>query len=169
MILRASLSPPHAAQDRRRAERRTLRLVIAAARADEWCDVIIHDLTANGLRIETAAPLGVGETITLELPGTRPADARIAWQHDTSFGCEFTTPIPQAAVSAALLQAPFEHPDWALAARLEEVDLGIGATTDDVARWHERFVEQSVASGDRLVGFRRGPGGRIVAMIARGS
>lgn len=169
MMLRARLSLPEAAGDRRRAGRRTLRLAISASRAGEWADTVIHDLTAHGMRIETAAALAIGERIAFELPETPAVQARIVWKSDMSFGCEFDSPVSQATVSAALLQAPFDHPDWALSTRLEEVDLGQDISAEAVARWHARFEQDSKASGDRLVGFRRGLNGRILAMIARGA
>lgn len=169
MILRARLSTPQTAADRRRATRRTLRLEISASHGGQGSEAVIRDLTEHGLRMETDAKLTLGEGILFELPGLKPVEARVAWQSGTTFGCEFATPIPQAAVSAALLQAPFDHPDWAVSTRLEEVDLGAGISLEEIARWHARFEQDSKASGDRLVGFRRGRGGHVLAMIARGN
>jgi hypothetical protein len=48
----------------------------------------------------------VGESFELELPEAGAVIARVVWQRGREFGCEFDTPVPKSAVSAALLRSP---------------------------------------------------------------
>lgn len=106
----AELSEPEEATDRRGAARRTLRLVVRAAHARITDEVLILDLSTTGLMIETAAPLAIGEMIEVELQEVGAIPARVIWQRDAYFGCEFLTRAPVAAVSAALLRSAPNKP-----------------------------------------------------------
>ena len=132
-----------AGDHRREGERRTLRLEAegvtdAGARAE----VVIHNLSENGLLLETAAALAVGEEIDIELPhvGTTPAIAR--WRSGRLLGCEFVAPLSPAALSAAHLRsvpaaalgpAPATLPDAGFAARLQRLRKARGLTLAQVA------------------------------------
>ena len=72
-------------------------------------EVVIHDLSATGILIETGADLATFEQLHLDLPEVGPTVATVIWNSGHYFGCEFHQPIPQAAISAALLQSPFEQ------------------------------------------------------------
>lgn len=39
------------------------------------------------------------------MPETEPSTARVVWENDEFFGCEFDSPLPPAAVSAARLRS----------------------------------------------------------------
>jgi hypothetical protein len=100
----AEISEPDEAVDRRGSTRRRLRLVARAAHARTTNEVLILDLSTTGLMIETATRLRIGDQLEVELPDAGPVIARVIWQRDTYFGCEFLVRAPVAAISAALLR-----------------------------------------------------------------
>lgn len=104
--LLAHITDPVETTDRRRMQRRTLRLDVAARSEKTESDVVIRDLSRTGLLLETDAPFAVGETFILVLPELGAAPARIVRNEGKSFGCEFLSPVPASAISAALLKAP---------------------------------------------------------------
>jgi hypothetical protein len=109
VALRAEISQAEVTLDRRGAPRRTLRLAAQIAETQTTREVLILDLSTMGLMIETAIALTIGETIEVELPHVGPISARVIWNREAYFGCEFLSPVPAAAVSAALLRsAPLE-------------------------------------------------------------
>lgn len=103
--LLAHIADPGETTDRRRTRRRTLRLDVAARTATAESAVIIRNLSRTGLLIETGAGFAIGETFLLVLPELGAAPARVVRQDDRLFGCEFLTPVPASAISAALLKA----------------------------------------------------------------
>lgn len=105
-FLLAHIADPVETTDRRRTTRRTLRLDVAARSATAETAVIIRNLSRTGLLIETDAGFSIGETFLLVLPELGAAPARVVRSDGTFFGCEFLTPVPASAISAALLKAP---------------------------------------------------------------
>lgn len=101
----AEISEPDEAADRRGSTRRTLRLLVWAAHARTTNEVLILDLSTTGLMLETATHLRIGDLLEVELPNAGQVTARVIWQRDTYFGCEFLRPAPVAAIGAALLGA----------------------------------------------------------------
>lgn len=94
-----------AEQDRRRSARRRLLLEIDAAPGSGHTGaVLVHDISATGMLVECDAALPEGETIEVDLPQAGPTLARIAWQSGQFHGCEFATPLSEAALSAARLK-----------------------------------------------------------------
>lgn len=106
--LLAHIADPVETTDRRRMQRRTLRLDVAARSATTESAVVIRDLSRTGLLIETDAPFAIGETFILVLPELGAAPARIIRNEGKSFGCEFLSPVPASAISAAMLKAPYD-------------------------------------------------------------
>jgi hypothetical protein len=100
---------PLGSENRRYASRRALRL--GATLADSGVEVLIHDLSPTGLLIETAHPLGQGETLFVDLPERGPTAASVAWSSGRFHGCAFELSIPAATVSAALLRSPAVKPE----------------------------------------------------------
>lgn len=92
--------------EERGAARRPLRLEVAAARAGSGANALIHNLSETGLLLETSLALTTGETLRTELPHAGVVDLVVVWSRASLFGCEFTSPISRAAVSAALLLSP---------------------------------------------------------------
>jgi len=106
MSLRAHLEAGTEAEERRSSPRRRLRLQAEGALATGDTQVVIHDLSEEGLLIESAVPLGEGELLEVMIPEAGSAQATVAWASDRFFGCKFNEPISTAAVSAALLRSP---------------------------------------------------------------
>jgi hypothetical protein len=98
------------AGDARRSSRRGLRLRVAASVAEASADALIHNLSEEGLLLETAASLQVGDRVDVELPRSRGAAAVVMWTRDNLYGCKFEREISRATVSAALLLSPAKVP-----------------------------------------------------------
>lgn len=99
-----------AAEDYRGAARRTLRLALPASAASQpETTVLIRDLSELGFMIETSAELAVGETFQIDLPEAGLSEARVIWNRESYFGCEFLSRVSKGAVSAALLRTPIEQ------------------------------------------------------------
>ena len=107
--LLAHIADPVETTDRRRTTRRTLRLDVAARTATTESAVIIRNLSRTGLLIETGAGFSIGETFLLVLPELGAAPARVVRHDGRLFGCEFLTPVPASAISAALLKAAHDE------------------------------------------------------------
>ena len=105
--LRAQLDVGPEAGERRSSSRRKLRLDAEGASASALqTQVIIHDLSEDGLLVESPIGLEQGETIEVVIPEAGTAQAKVAWSSGRFFGCRFSNPISTAAVSAALLRSP---------------------------------------------------------------
>lgn len=114
--------------ERRRMHRRTLRLDVAAQTAAAEALVVIRNLSRTGLLIETGAGFQVGETFILVLPEAGATPARVVRGDGRIFGCEFLSPIPASAISAALLKtAPEAGTDPAPAGAETRTDGASGA------------------------------------------
>jgi hypothetical protein len=130
--------------DQRGAARRTLNLQVGSQYLDAEALVLIHNLSQNGLLIETLAPLGLGETIEVELPRAGATPARIVRRDGDHYGCRFISPISRGAVSAALLRSP--------AAARAEAPAPQAVTMADVLRedmWRE--IEQEIGPIERAL------------------
>ena len=51
--------------------------------------------------------------LDIDLPEIGPCPARVVWRSDDFFGCRLRTPLPKAAMSAALLKS-YLRPDQAV-------------------------------------------------------
>ena len=94
------------AQDRRSGPRRRIVLGSVALRGDspeEARPVTIHNISSQGLLLESGAPLGVGETVALELPEAGERAVEIVWKSGRLYGGRFAEPLTEAALSAAEL------------------------------------------------------------------
>lgn len=105
MSLLAHLEPERATSERRRSARRMLRLELEP-QGSAGSRVVIHDLSEQGMLLETDARLVDGETVDLVIPGAGSAEAAVIWNSGRYFGCRFENPLTSAAVSAALLRSP---------------------------------------------------------------
>ena len=107
MPLRAQLEIEPTAGERRSTPRRKLRLEAAGASASSaQTQVVIHDLSEEGLLVESPVPLADGELLEVVIPEAGTAQAEVTWNSGRFFGCKFKQPISTAAVSAALLRSP---------------------------------------------------------------
>ncbi|MBO9695795.1 MAG: PilZ domain-containing protein [Sphingopyxis sp.] len=119
--LLAHIAEPAQTTDRRRMRRRTLRLDVAARSETAESAIIIRNLSRTGLLIETGAAFAVGETFLLVLPELGAVAARVVRNDGGLFGCEFLSPVPASAISAAMLKAPHED-EAGVAAEAAEPD-----------------------------------------------
>ena len=85
-----------------------LKLNLDISLAGSGTEVVIHDLSSDGMLVETAVSLKKGARLQVELPEAGATIARVVWNSGDYFGCQFDKPIPKAALSAALLRNPFE-------------------------------------------------------------
>jgi hypothetical protein len=90
--------------NQRTARRRKLHLGSALSLTGDR--VVIHDLSREGILIETSAKLCKSDLLQVDLPEFGAANARVVWSSGNFFGCEFHGRIPKMAVSAALLRSP---------------------------------------------------------------
>ena len=68
--------------------------------------VLIHNLSATGMLIETASDLDIGQRIAVTLPEAPDCTATIVWRSEALAGCRFDRPLSRAALSAARLRNP---------------------------------------------------------------
>lgn len=108
--VRASLEAKAPNSTRRSAPRRKLSLQAHGSAASGATDVLILDVSTTGLLLKTAGNLTKGETIELGIPEMVGVRAVVKWASGQLFGCQFKDPISTAAVSAALLRAPYAPP-----------------------------------------------------------
>ena len=107
MSLRANLETESRAGERRSAPRRKLRLQAEGASTSAGDSlVVIHDISEEGLLLQSPVPLAEGEILEVVIPEAGTAQARVSWTSGHFYGCKFVEPISTAAVSAALLRSP---------------------------------------------------------------
>lgn len=96
--------------DHRSSARLLLQLSTRGVTADGDTDtVLIHNLSATGLLIETQLDLPLGQKLWVELPEIGKVSAAVVWESDGLAGCRFDKPISQAVLSAAQLRNPIQH------------------------------------------------------------
>ncbi|HET6537819.1 MAG TPA: helix-turn-helix domain-containing protein [Sphingopyxis sp.] len=66
--------------------------------------VMLHNLSATGVLVETEAALDIAQLIHLNLPEAGQVAASIIWTSDNLYGCKFAQPLSRAALSAAKLR-----------------------------------------------------------------
>jgi len=96
---------PQGKSDRGKARHQMRLRVRGAAPSGDASDVLIHNLSATGLLIESASQLAVGDEIVVALPEAAASIARVVWASEQFYGCAFDLPLSAAAVSAALLRS----------------------------------------------------------------
>jgi transcriptional regulator with XRE-family HTH domain len=102
-----------------RQPRRAVRLEARGTTAAGEGSVTVHNLSASGALLESAARLEIGETIAIDLPEAGEVPAEVVWTNGRLFGCAFLEPVSQAVLSAAQLRSTVgASPDLAPAARL---------------------------------------------------
>lgn len=108
MLAQISVEAQDQDQDQRGAVRRTLQLETPVANDLNSWRVVINNLSETGISFETSLGLALGDILEIGLPEVGAVDARIVWADGNAYGCQFLSPIPKAAVSAALLLSPFD-------------------------------------------------------------
>ena len=154
--------------DARRSLRRTLKLTAHVEARADTNGALIHDISETGLRIETDAQLIPGEILLVELPFVGVIEARIIWQKDSGYGCEFIAPVSQGTVSAALLKSTPAIPGPRDETMILELPVGTRPTLEEMTTWEIEFERTRGAAGYQLIGFRQTSEGAIVAMVLKG-
>ena len=107
MSLHAQLDIEPEGGERRASRRRKLQLHAEGVSASSaQTEVIIHDLSEDGLLVESPIALTEGEMLEVVILEAGTVQAEVAWSSERFFGCRFNRPISTAAVSAALLRSP---------------------------------------------------------------
>src|SRR3546814_13830660 len=92
-------SPP--SESRRGPPRRRIRLPSHAKDADIDANVMIHNISATGLLVETDLALGIGDSIEIGLPPAGATALEVTWasvrDHSCPFGRRVTPAEPRAA------------------------------------------------------------------------
>ena len=57
------------------------------------CTINVVDISATGFRMECLTYLSDNQAILLSMPGFEPLEARIMWQTEWMYGCEFARPL----------------------------------------------------------------------------
>jgi transcriptional regulator with XRE-family HTH domain len=106
MVITAYLED-HAPQGgKRRNNRRNLRLQTQGASAARGAaEVLIHNISASGLLLESRIVLAPGEEIAIELPHAGMTAARVVWASGQLYGCEFEVALSAGALSAVELRS----------------------------------------------------------------
>ena len=71
--------------------------------------VLIHNLSATGMLIETASDLDIGQRIAVSLPEAPDCTATIVWRSEALAGCRFDLPLSRAASADPSLTAKRLH------------------------------------------------------------
>ncbi len=106
MVISAFLQQPAQDGGKRSNARRTLKLQVQGAHeTGKGIEVLIHNISATGLLIESEAELVVDDRIDIDLPHAGQVPARLIWASGRLFGCQFDTPVSAATLSAAQLRS----------------------------------------------------------------
>ena len=136
MPIAAHFEPAPHSDDPRRTDRQTLRLEATAATADgEQARVTVHNISASGLLIETAAALEIGETFAIDLPEAGEQRAIVSWASEAFYGCQFDRPLTPAELSAAQLRGT-------VAEAIRVPRPALGALDDDFGHRLQRLRKQ---------------------------
>lgn len=131
-----------AAAGRPREPRRKLLLEARGALSSgASAEILVHDISATGLLIESPAPLGMDERISIDLPQAGATWARVVWTSGKLFGCQFHTPISSAALSAAQLRSAVGQPVEIAQRNALAADASFGARLQRLRK--ERGIAQS--------------------------
>ena len=155
MSIQAIVEQPPKSENRREAARWRIRLELPGTFDKAQANVVIHDISTAGLRVEIRTKLKVGQEIILPLPEADKVAARVVWQNEPLFGCRFVEALPQAVVSAVRLRNPDRD--------------GAKSVNESVHGPAETKAEEKIAEGlpDRLRRLRRESGLSRVALCER--
>jgi transcriptional regulator with XRE-family HTH domain len=140
MVIAAHFEPTPGNGGKPRPHRRRLQLEVAGSLASgDATAVLIHNISATGLLLETETRLTDGERIDIELPDAGSTAARIVWTSDRFYGGRFDTPLSVAVLSALELRSTAvpskpSEPEETLASRLHRLRKAKGMTLAEVAQ-----------------------------------
>lgn len=125
MAITAYLEDDKPQKGKRRSARRNLRLETQGVSAAHGAtEVLVHNISASGLLLESRLPLAPNEEIAIELPHAGTTAARVVWASGQLYGCEFEMALSAGALSAVELRSTVSRdissPDKPAAAPVEE-------------------------------------------------
>jgi DNA-binding transcriptional regulator YiaG len=105
-----------------RHPRRALRLETHGYAASSGAtSVLVHNVSATGLLLESPVALDAGERIDIDLPHAGALPAKVVWTSGQLYGCQFDIPLSAATLSAAQLRSAVER-DLGITPRVETLD-----------------------------------------------
>lgn len=145
MSLRAQLDVEPQEGERRTSQRRRLRVEAEGTTASATeTKVTIHDLSEEGLLVESPVPLAQGEVLEVDIPGAGIVHAEVTWSNTGRFfGCRFREPISTGSVSAALLRSPAEPARSASFETVEKARVELEALSFAIKRM-TRVVDKAI-------------------------
>ena len=145
MSLRAQLELEPQQGERRASQRRRLRVEADGTTASTAeTKVTIHDLSEDGLLVESPVPLAQGEILEVDIPGAGISQAEVVWSSSGRFfGCRFTQSISTGAVSAVLLRSPSQRSTSATFETVEKARIELEALSFAIKRM-TRVVDKAI-------------------------
>lgn len=108
--MHARFEPDLQGRDDRRSARTPMRLeVLGLEINDQMHSAIVRDLSADGMLIETDAAIHLNSIFQISLPNEAQFEGKIVWTSGRFFGCEFSTPMSKAGMSAARLRSAHDR------------------------------------------------------------
>lgn len=131
--------PPESSESPRPPRRRLLLEASGALSSGTPAAVLIHNVSATGLLLETGTPLTEGERIDIDLPDVGATPATIVWSDAKFHGGHFDTELSVGVLSALELRSaaaplPLGQPSETLSSRLHHLRKAKGMTLDAVAK-----------------------------------
>lgn len=106
MAITAYLEEHKQQKGRRRSTRRNLRLETQGISAAHGAtEVLVHNISASGLLLESRLALVPNEEISIILPHAGTTAARVVWASGQLYGCEFDVALSAGALSAVELRS----------------------------------------------------------------
>ncbi|MGN6356479.1 MAG: helix-turn-helix domain-containing protein [Novosphingobium sp.] len=106
MVIAAHFDKSPEEAGKARDPRRMLRLEARGLTASgDAARVLIHNISASGLLLESEAALEANERIDVDLPQAGKIAARVIWASGSYYGCQFETAISTAVLSATQLRS----------------------------------------------------------------
>ena len=155
-------------RDDRGSARHIVRFTASVSGSSNDRQSLVHDLSETGLKLENSSGVDLGETLIVELPYVGQVEARIVRTDPDNHkvhGAEFLTPIPKAAVSAALLRSRPTPPVDSSQAAIEEIPVGDDLSVGQITAFAQELEQSKGATGKRLLGFKQSSDGMINAIV----
>lgn len=110
-----------------REPRRALRLEVQGSLSTgDPANVLVHNISATGMLIESRMPLAAGERIGIDLPHAGATWGQVVWTSGDYFGCRFDDPVSPATLNAAQLRSAVGRQDSGPTAQPHHTDESFG-------------------------------------------
>lgn len=71
----------------------------------EEANVVVHNISATGMLLETSLPLAQDQRVDVDLPEAGTVTGTVVWASGMLFGCQFENPLSIGSLSATQLRA----------------------------------------------------------------